>query len=156
MNPAVHPDFMHPALANFLQHFRMQYQAHGWNKERRGHMLAVQQFQDARQAGRRAILALRHRNRQRPSPEERFVVDVERKRDRDARTVGPGLRCQLAAGARNPSRPLNFFRTGMRRDRGNQGRLSGSLRPSANRTGEEQGPDQCQTYLRVFHDVGSM
>ena len=129
----------------------MQHQAHGRDEER-GHSLPVHQFEDTRQTGCGAILALGHRHRQRTSPEQRFVVHVERKGYGNARPVGPSLGSQFAPGTRYCGGLLDFFRSGIDRDGRNAGRLRGSL--SARRSGQNQNRDECRLPSTIFHNVG--
>ena len=54
MNPSVYADLVTATLENGWDHLGMNYRADGRNEERRGNLIAVQQFENPRQAGLRA------------------------------------------------------------------------------------------------------
>ena len=58
VDPAVNANLVAAARQNIPDHLGMQDVAHGGNEEGRGHIVFVQQAQDARQAIDSAVLAL--------------------------------------------------------------------------------------------------
>jgi hypothetical protein len=82
-------------------HLGGELQAHRWDEERRRDAVLVEQLHDTTQPLSRPVLS--HRKRSgvgiAESQRDRLVVDVEREQHGDARTIRPGCRQQVFAGA---------------------------------------------------------
>ena len=101
MNPPVDTDLVPIAPEDFVDHAGMEHRTDGRDEERRRDLVAVEQFEDARQAAHRTEFAggQGHRGRVATVETQRFVVDVEAQANRDTGTVRPGGRSELTACA---------------------------------------------------------